>query len=218
MKSSFLVLLFCLTGLLFAQDHLSSRNGIGWDNGISYRRYLSNDLWLGFAISGDIRSENRNDTTLVTTYYITGDSTYSRYTYNPDTASYYSGTIKIEIGKRIFHYNGIELNTDIFVSYTYQNSKSYRGGTAPYTYSNPRNILTGGIGFEPMVWIGKSFSIGTDFGIQYSFTYGKDHSDDRYNATTYTTRNATSGTYLNHEITSFGNFSLSTGLFGFVWF
>jgi hypothetical protein len=218
MNSSYLAFLFCFTGLLFAQDHLSSRNGLGWDNGISYRRYLRDDLWLGFAISGDVRSEKQNDTTIATTHYLANDSTYSLYSYDPDTTSYYSGTIKIELGKRIFHYNVIELNTDIFGSYTYQNSKSCRSGTSPYYNSSPRNIISGGIGLEPMVWIAKSLSIGMDFGIQYSYTFGKDKSDLARYYTNESYRNSSSGTFSSHEIRSFGSFSLSTGLIGFVWF
>jgi hypothetical protein len=69
-----------------------------------------------------------------------------------------------------------------------------------------------------MVWIAKSLSIGMDFGIQYSYTFGKDKSDRARYYTTESYRNSSSGTFSSHEIRSFGDFSLSTGLIGFVWF
>jgi hypothetical protein len=219
MKNAYLVLVFCFTGLLFAQDHLSSRNGIGWDNGISYRRYLRDDLWLGVTMSGDVNKTKQNDTTFASTHFSTNDSTYSFNTYNSDTSSDYSGTVKIELGKKIFHFNIIELNAMVFASYTYRKSKTINGGTSTYTYNNPRNIISGGIGFEPMVWITKSLSIGTDFGLQFYYTFGKNRSDNTYSYNTPEThRNSSSGTLSSYQIKSFGDFSLSTGLIGFVWF
>jgi hypothetical protein len=219
MKNAYLVFVFCFTGLLFAQDHLSSRNGIGWDNGISYRRYLRDDLWLGVTMSGNLNKLKRNDTTLSSTHYIANDSTDSHYSYNFDTMTYYSGTIKFELGKRIVHYNIVELNTNIFVSYSYRNSKGYRGGTNPYTNSNPQHTVSGGIGFEPMIWITKALSIGTDFGIQFDYTFAKNNSNDLYyNNSRDINKYSSSGTYSSRQIKSFGDFSLSTGLIGFVWF
>jgi hypothetical protein len=218
LKFSSLVLLFYFTGFLFAQDHLSPRNGIGWNNGISYRRYLSDNLWLGFVISGDASSTKQKDTTVSTSYDMLLDSTSGSYTYNSDTTFYYSGAIKMEIGKRIFHCNPIELNTILFISYTYQNSKRLDGGTSSRNTSRPRNTVSGGIGLEPMVYITKSLSIGTDFGIQYYYTFGKDNSSYTNDNAMSTYRSSTSGDYSKQEIKSFGSFSLSTGLIGFIWF
>jgi hypothetical protein len=220
MKKFTLFLILCLPGILFAQDNLPLRNGIGWDNGVSYRRHLNGKLWLGFALSGDVRSTLQNDTSFYSTHYLAPDSTANRAEYSIDSSYYYSGTLKIELGEEVFRYNIVGLNALILASYTYQNTNKYSfGGTTPRSNSAPRNILLAGIGVEPVVWITKSLSIGTDFGVQFTYTFGKENTKYVYNSNgAYSENNSTRGTYLSPELKTFGNISLTSGLNAFFWF
>ncbi len=212
-KASGLFVFFCLASILFADDNPTFNNGVGWDNGLSYRRYVIPGLWASSIVSGSARKSASVDTTVETRYY-TQDSAETTIETEHDSSAIYSGTIRIELGKEMVRRKLLGLNAIAFGAYTYQKDRSKHEGTSTGNRTNSRNILSAGMGLEPVVWISNALSIGTDFGFQYLYTFGH---DTQSSSDIYRTHSLESPIE-SHEFESFGRVSLTAGLNAFFWF
>jgi hypothetical protein len=208
MNKSCIIILCCCTSLLFADTHLARPNGLGWDSGLSYRRYVSDTWWMSATVSGSATTSKTRDTTVTQSSSL--DSTATNTVVRYDSTISYSGTLKLELGKEAFRYKFFALNAFASGSYTYADYKMEVSGSPESGRAEPRNTLTAAIGLEPTFWITNVFSVGTDFGIQYSYTFGKDYSSSD--------NSTTRGVYTSQSFRVFGNVSLTAGLNAFFYF
>jgi hypothetical protein len=157
MRLIFCAVLFGCCTISFAGDSLSDsyKNGIGWDNGLSYRHLIGKNTWLGLAVSGSITSTpgDANDSEIdkdtlndsISSSYISKSTT--------DQTNY---TIKISgiiLGK-IAEYQIFGLNYFFQPSYSYTWSKD--SGFGPnasycYNYDNHAQTLAAAAGIAPTI-------------------------------------------------------------------
>jgi hypothetical protein len=226
MRSILLAIILCSCTVSFAGDTLpdSYKNGIGWDNGLSYRHLVGNNTWLGLAVGGSITStrSNANDS------QINKDTVNDSITYssiNPSTTDQRNYTIKISgivLGK-IAGYGVFGLNYFVQPSYSYTWTKdSIYGQNAQYPSTNDTHSQTVGIaaGIAPTVTLCKRFSLETKFGLSYGYTW----STNLYDYLSSPGENPAykdvqeSNSYA-HSVTILGSpFSLSMSLSGHFYF
>jgi hypothetical protein len=217
------VLLFCFIPVLFAQDQDSFKNSLGWESGLSYRRYVTRNSWIGVNLTGSYNNMLTKGTQFDSNVTVANDSISKHTTDYTDTNVSYSGTIKIEFGKEIFRYK--KLNIDAFVAggYTLSGNKYYRGGIDTYsldTYSNeePSQSVLAIIGLEPKLFIWDRISFGTQFGFIYTYTYLKRNSNYSNNYSTSINTSRDNGSSFTNNLKLFGNVSLSSSLIMHFYF
>jgi hypothetical protein len=212
MRKMFSIVMFGMCTLLFAQDQNARRNVIGWESGLTYRRYLTDKLWVGVTLGGNINDTRGKDTSISTYVYTSPDSTVTRTTYTDDTSRTYKGTIKATIGRELLRFQSIGLDAFFSGGYTYVTSKSVKAGTNGSNYKNPSQMLFGTLGLEPKVWIWSRVSVATQFGLQYEYQWYRYNNSYAYDnpSSSYSNNEAQSSTEQNVHL--FGCFSLSMGL------
>jgi hypothetical protein len=213
-KSAFFA--FILTASMFAQDSLQYRNAIGWNSGLSYRRYLPHNWWIGAMVGFNVTSGTRQDTSRYTDWYSDTSITNSRI-YN-DTTRYYSGKIKLEIGKEIFRIKMLAWDAFLSQAYSYSNSRSNNGGSGTGAESNPTHTLTTSLGLEPKVFLFNRFSLGTDFGIQFSHSFGSEKGSAADSSPSSLSIRESSGKNTGNNFSVFGTISLSMALAIYFYF
>ena len=202
--------LFCCVSVLFAQEKTNFKNAIGWESGLSYRRYIKNDIWVGINLSGSYDNTLSSDTQFNSTTFITNDSTSKTTSIGKDTNKVFSGTIKIELGKEIFSYKKLEIDAFVAAGFTLTDNKSYSGVSSSYFNETKGHSILGIIAFEPKVFLWEKISIGTQIGIQYSYTDSKFTYDDQYNNSTNSSIRLENRSTLESNFKLFGNISLSS--------
>jgi hypothetical protein len=219
MHCSLVVFLLILTSSLFAQNKYN--NLLGWDSGPSYRRYLTQNLWVGTNIRGNIQNNTHNNTENVIRHVNAIDSTYIENTLKVDSTKRYIATIKLLMGKSLFKLNNI--NVDLFGagSYSYQkdeygNSNAYGEGINSDKYIS--HTIAGSVGFEPQVMILERIVIGTQFGVTYSYMFGPNSSEYTYSNSSEIYSRTQNGKSNLQTIETFGNLSLSMSLVGHLSF
>jgi hypothetical protein len=211
-----------IIGIILAQDQFQFSNAVGWNAGLSYRRYVGKACWIGARVNYDLQSQIQQDTTNSVYHSISADgksdSIVNNTTISKDSTNYYTGTVTIEFGKELFRHKMISVDAVISEGYSYSNTRQNRGGSNSYFSSDPRHSFITSLGLEPKAWIFKRFSLGTDFGVQYIYKFGKDLSSDSYGSTTQTDFRATQGKFSSNEFKTFGNISLSMTLNAYFYF
>jgi hypothetical protein len=207
-----------LIGTLAAQDQYHYRNAAGWNSGLSFRRYLGGAWWIGGIVSGDATNTIQQDTTRYTNHYYSPDSTANSSTINKTKTNFYSGMVSLGCGREFFRYKIISLDAVISEGYSYSNSRTITEGSNDRTRSYPRNALITSVGIEPKAWIFNRFSLGTDFGIRYTFTFGTDNTSTSFGTTIDEYYRKLQGTYLSNEFATFGAISLSMALNAYFYF
>jgi hypothetical protein len=212
------IVLLCLVAQVFAQKQTTFKNAIGWDKGISYRRYIANDFWAGVNVSGTYSRASSNDSTFDSSK--TSDTTF--YTYkmsNKDSSTDYSGTIKLELGKELFAFKKVSVDAFVALGYTY--GKNYLARSQSQLYKNERtnNSFLGVIAVEPKIFIWDRISIGTQFGMQFTYT---NSTYTYYNYSDYNPPsiriNSESSTSHEQNVKLYGNISLSSLLIVHYYF
>jgi hypothetical protein len=226
MRRSFAVLLLCLVSVSFAQDSVGFFNSIGWESGLSYRRYVRKDMWLGVNLSGSYSRSTSRETQLDSTSIT--DTLQVGSIGGVDTAVTYSGAIKIEFGKQLFRFKRLNIDLLLALGYSASDSKSDRpnevstnpklSGNYGYLNDQMRQSFLAIVGLEPKIFLWDRISVGTQFGLQYTYSY----TTDKYNNGNSTSTNV-EGHYDNtstlaHALAVFGNVSLTSGLIVHFYF
>jgi hypothetical protein len=207
-----------LTGSIFAQDSLQHRNAIGWNSGLSYRRYLPHNWWIGAMVGFDVQTGTQQDTSRYTYRYSSPDTIiYENRIFN-DRTRYYSGKIKLEVGKELIRIKMIAWDAFLSQAYSYRNARQSSGGSDSGTRSNPTHTLTTSLGLEPKVFLFNRFSIGTDFGIQYRYTFGSDKQSSYNGDGSHLFTQESTGKNTDGAFTVFGTISLSMALAVYFYF
>jgi hypothetical protein len=212
-----------LTGLFFitfAQEQQKVfDNALGWEKGICYRRYLGEKNWLGVSVTGSMDVNSRNDTSVTVTHYLSPDSLSSTTEYPSDTSRYYSGTVGITFGREVLRVKAVSLSPFLCASYTYANGKTTGSNAYFNTYNRPTHTIGGKIGLEPQVrFLDNRISLGTQFGVQYAHTFGKETESYNYSSANSTSSNTFKGSNGRQGVSLFGGLSLDMALVGFVYF
>jgi hypothetical protein len=200
--------------VLFAEEP-NYKNSLGWKSGLFYRRNITEHYWVGLNIGGKYNASKGSSSS--TDQRVYPDSTTSRSAHYGDTSLNYSGTIKIEFGREVCAYK--KLHIDLLVSGGYERIKyrsvNSRYNIDPYINDNPSHSILAIIAAEPKIRLWERLSLGTQMGVEYSYTFNKYNSSDGYqddyNHITQTYVRESSST--SHSIELFGNFSLTSSLF-----
>jgi|SRR5271157_5422651 hypothetical protein len=217
MQKFYLILLFCFVSVLFAQDQASFQNALGWESGLSYRRYLTKKTWLGINLTGSYNNELTKASDFDSTKTFSNDSTSKSSTSYNDTSISYSGTVKIEFGREIFTYKRLAIDAYIAAGYTYSDMKTFNG-SEPYFNDEPSQSVLGIIGLEPKVFIFDRISLGTQLGLQYTYTYSKDTYNSTLSNSSWVDVERRTTSYFTSYLRLFGSISLSTALVVFWYF
>jgi len=209
------ILLFCFVAVLFAQDHAEYKNALGWESGLSYRRYINNTVWVGINLTGSYTNNVTNDTSFDQDKKISNDSiTYQYINADKDTTKTYSGTVKIELGKEIFKYKKLDISIYLGAGYTLTDSRTYQFNSGSYLNETKGHSILGIIGLEPKIFLWDKISIGTQLGIQYTYsTSNYTYDNQNYEGNTaYTDVGMENRTTNINNFQLFGNISLSSVL------
>ena len=212
MHKMFSIVMFGMCALLFAQDQNARRNVIGWESGLTYRRYLTDKLWVGVTLGGNINDTRGKDTVINISNYTSPDTTIARTTYTDDTSRTYKGTIKATVGREFLRFQSVGLDAFFSGGYTYVTSKSIKAGTNVSNYKNPSQTLFGALGLEPKVWIWNRVSVATQFGLQYEYQWYRYSNSYAYQNPSDSYSNSEEESSAGQNLYLFGGFSLSMGL------
>jgi hypothetical protein len=207
------ILLYCFVAVLFAQDQTSYKNALGWESGLSYRRYISNSIWVGVNVAGNYDNTLINDTNFEQLSRSPNDSIVSiNRAAGKDTDKTYSGTIKIELGKEIFRYKKLGIDAYVGAGYTLTDDKVYRGENGPYFNETKGHAFLGIIGFEPKIFLWDRLSLGTQLGLQYTYTTSKLTYNDQNDYGTELYIRMQNSSISENDFSLFGSISLSSTL------
>ncbi len=211
--------LFGLFSLLFAQDQPTSlRNAIGWESGISYRRYVSPKSWLSATVNGNIQDNTGSDTTYRVSHWIQPDSIVTEEMIGSDSTRYYSGTFKVSAGRELVRVKAVGLDLFFSGAYTYSNRRRRDSGANSSHVSAPAHAIAGSIGLDPKVWVLERISIGSQLGLMYTYSFSRS-SDTQGYTNDYSSDEYTRDAYVSsHTVRLFGGFSLDMGLNVFFYF
>ena len=211
--------MFCFTAVLFAQDQAAFKNAVGWESGLSYRRYINNSVWVGVNVTGSYDNTLTNDTSFDQGFKISNDSlTYQNINASKDTTKTYSGTVKIEIGKAIFRYKKLNIDAYIAAGYTLTDSRIHdnqnnENENGPYLNETKGHSILGIIGFEPKIFLWERVSIGTQLGFQYTYSTSKYTYDNQgVEESSYSYVGTENRSTFENNFKLFGNISLSSVL------
>lgn len=205
------ILLFCFISVLFAQDQPVFKNAVGWESGVSYRRYVNNSVWVGINATGSYDNATANDTQFSVATFPANDSTASRLNRGKNTDRMYSGTIKIELGKEIFTYKKLDIDAFVAAGYTHSENKTFNGVNESYFSEATGNAFLAIIAVEPKIFLWDRISIGTQLGLGYTYTNSKYNSNNNYTDLPYETGSTTDNrSTVDNNFRLFGNISLSS--------
>jgi hypothetical protein len=202
-------ILLCSTFAKEEKSH-SYKNALGWDGGLTYRRYFNDGLYLSSSINGSFNKREGYDT-----------SSNTRSSENPanelymsrssDGLSYSSfGKITTRLSKELFMQGPIAVSSFISGSFSYKRSTSNNTSSMAGVqqgldiYNNDEYGLGMSIGFEPNFWLYKRFHLGMLFGLQYNFTYTARGSKKTFNGEVMDEYSETKNADTAHRIDLFG--------------
>ena len=167
---------------------------------------------MGVNFNGSYSNNETNDTSFDQTKQISNDSiTYQNINSNKDTTKTYSGTVKIELGKEIFKFKKLDIDAYLGAGYTLTNSRTYQFFSGSYLNETKGHSILGIIGLEPKIFLWDKISIGTQLGIQYTYSTSNLTYDDNSGANTgYAYVNTENRTTNTNNFGLFGNISLSS--------
>lgn len=218
MRAISCLLLLCSASIVFAQDQPAFKDAFGWESGLSYRRYVGHHFWIGVNVSGtytkSLTEQNGNDATR----FVANDSTASSPDNLQDTNTTYSGTVKLEVGKELFRYKKLNIDLLLAGGYRYSDSRTSTTNNGTYYNDQPGNSALGILALEPKVFLWQRISIGTQFGLQYTYTLSKINYHNVYSSPDYVEVWSHTGSVSSSTLQFFGNISLSSILIVHFYF
>jgi hypothetical protein len=213
MSKIYFIILIGFVSLLLAEDH-QYKNSLGWKSGLFYRRSITEHYWMGINVGGTYNANQESSNG--TNQSINSDTSYFTTYQNYDTSVNYSGTIRIEIGREVFVYKKVGI--EAFIAGGYKRSKyrtvNFTNAYNPRINNEPSHSVIGIIAAEPKVWLWNRLALGTQLGVQYTYTFYKSNHTYRYTSinSTYSTAEESSTSRTSHSIELFGNVSLNSSL------
>jgi hypothetical protein len=211
MNRTAFILIIAILNVTGGQPDNPRKNGIGWDDGLAYRRYLPRNFFVGLSVFGSTRQDDMYSRRSYSVYSTSNQtSLYSES--NNQNGKTYNGRIRFLSGKRVISRKLLSVNFIIFpyIIYEYQERL---GDDIEVNYLK-RYWFGGMVGFEPSFTLFGRFTFGSKFGVDCS--YMKNDEQRKY------TDNRTSsykGNDKSYQFEIFGtNFSTNLRLYGYYEF
>jgi hypothetical protein len=125
--------------------------------------------------------------------------------------------VKIEFGREIFRYKRLGIDAYVAAGYTYGDLKNF-DGPEPYLYDVPSQSVLGILGLEPKFYLFDRISLGTQLGLQYTYTYSKTTNNNTYNYGSSVEVQRNPSTAFTNNFKLFGSIALSAALVAFWYF
>jgi len=179
-KNSILFYIVVITVTVTATENTTLyKNGLGWDNGLSYRRRLSENYTLTVRLSGDASYEISNGDVIRKDVNVPENTTENSTKVIADSSLQYSVGVTLGLSKKLIRERIFSLDGFLRGGYehNWRDRKSKEG--------DRNNMWTGYtvhsiIGFEPAVWVMNRMSISTRFGLQYEYQYNLLNDNHKY--------------------------------------
>jgi hypothetical protein len=217
-----MVLGFC--SVAFAGDSLPDtyKNGLGWDNGFSYRHLVGRNTWLGLSLSGSITSSRNHSNDSQVFRDTLNDSITSLYaTKNAVDQTNYSIKVSGILIGEITEYKLLGLNYFIQPTYSYtwaKNSNLDQVNNEQQNSDDKSQTLGAAVGVAPAITVFKRLCFETKFGLSYAYTWSRNYDTENslYNSAYH--YHDESSTYF-HVISILGSpFSINMSFSGHFYF
>ncbi len=187
-------------------------NGIGWDNGLSYRKKLPRNYTLSIKISGDVSSNSAEYNSMNTQTNTDVDTADLEINSRSDSSLYLNTGLTLGVLKEVLKIKFISLDAFIRMGYSYYWTRN-RGTNMLNNSKNESHLLHAEVGLEPSLWAFERFSFSTSFGLRYRYRFGESESKNTYENDPWIVNNESNQQFKGHNLSLVGlPFSITMNL------